>query len=865
MRKFRDIREVADYIKSHVDIVSEMSKVVNLEKAGNDLYKALCCFHVEKTPSLTVTPSKGLYHCFGCHASGDVINFVKDTRNVSTVEAIRYLANEYNLDLSRFERDLTIEEKRLMEMMEVNKAVRDRLHEQLMRRDNRGYEYLTKERGLNEETIKEFGLGYSRYPQDVISNTPWDKVLELDRPAMWTDAVVYPLHDPYGNVIGFKTRPYWNGRTVDEHGRKLPKFVGTSTNSPLHSGNHLYGLHIARRHIKNGRLIGVEGQHDVLKLHQAGIKYVVGTDGTNFNKEKLQTLQEFGIREFVVLLDGDDAGRESSLKIAEESLNNDTSVSIRIAKLPDGYDPDTFIDEYGATALLRIIHESVYPSQYLVDNILSQMSLNSVTSKLDFVHRVKTIIARTRAIEQKFLIDYVAEKVGVDPLTIEDTIKMSEANMSKYPLHNIEGERIVLGGILKDEEFRHEVIQVIRDDDWYLPRHREMFVTIRQMYNDSLPISPETLKMTINNRGLGKLFQDGVYVDEVYNSHGDYWVIFHDLMDKAVRRRLIKEAHNLNARAQNLSERVVFVIEDHISKIQQSFDTPTDSLVDGKQGANQFMRTLHERMANAGQIVGISLGDNWRSTTSILNGIQRKKLITIAANQSVGKTTLLCNWLNEIAISQGLPWLHFSLEMPAEEVILKIIGLRAGVDSMRIQRGNLSDEEYARVSQAAQEYYNGGLIIDDRHTTLEQIISLSRKLVYTKGIRGVSIDYIQLMQKEHSKSRQRYEELGEISGGLKNDLAKKLDIPVIILSQLSKSATDAAIAKAEHGAGSYKIAQDSDVYITLKEKSEEEIEQWGIEKGNIVMNIDKNRMGRGDVLLDVLFQKDLQRMMEVYG
>src|SRR5690606_35967138 len=128
-----------------------------------------------------------------------------------------------------------------------------------------------------------------------------------------------------------------------------------------------------------------------------------------------------------------------------------------------------------------------------------------------------------------------AEKVGVDPLTIKDTIKISKANMSEYPLHNIEGERIVLGGILKDEEFRHEVMQVIRDDDWYLPRHREMFITIRQMYNDSLSISPETLKMTINNRGLGKLFQDGIYVDEIYNSHGDYWVIFHDLMDKAVR------------------------------------------------------------------------------------------------------------------------------------------------------------------------------------------------------------------------------------------------------------------------------------------------------------------------------------------
>ena len=120
------------------------------------------------------------------------------------------------------------------------------------------------------------------------------------------------------------------------------------------------------------------------------------------------------------------------------------------------------------------------------------------------------------------------------------------------------------------------------------------------------------------------------------------------------------------------------------------------------------------------------------------------------------------------------------------------------------------------------------------------------------------------MSVERNKAKQRYEELGDISGILKTDIANKLDLPVIILSQLNRSALQKNIATAEDGAGSYKIAQDSDVYITLKEKTIEEIEeQGGIERGNLVLNLDKNRSGQADVLLDIYFQREIQRMTEV--
>lgn len=854
MGRIADIKSVIDYLKTRIDITKAMNDVVQLEKAGPDLHKAVCCFHEEKTPSLTVTPSKGLYHCFGCKASGDIVTFYKDHYHVNTVEAITMLAKKFDIDISKFERDLTPEEAEQYKLMGINEQVRDIMNSFV---DQVGY-YLGEGRGLDKDIIDKFGVGYSPDLSEVIGIADSNSVdrLELDKPAMWNNAIVYPMHDTYGRVIGFKNRPL--------DAIKGMKFVGTSSKSPLHREDHLYGFHIARKNATDGRLVGVEGQHDVLKMHQHGIDNTIGTDGTALNKAKIKLLEEHGIRELIVVYDGDNAGKEASIKIAKSSAELETTISIKIATMPDGLDPDEFLDKHGSMMMRKILSEAVYASQYLIDQIANEMSISTVTQKLDFIKRSQPVIMSTQSFEQKFLIAYVAEKVGIDESVIDDMLRAEQAKKSKSLLYNIEGEKIVLGGILRDEEFRDEcLIDMIRDD-WYQPKHQTLFEMIHEMAQSNMSISLETIKATMNNKGYNQIFQEGSFIDEIYANIGDYKTIKDDIIDKAIRRRLIRNAELLKSNAQDLKNRLVLVVEEHMNGVQSSMDSTTEEgTVDSKQGSTSFMNDLHNRMQSPDKIVGIDLGPKWTNVTNALNGIQNKKLITVSANQSVGKTTLVCNWLEEISVEQKKPWLHFSLEMPNEELIMKIIGIRAGVDSMRIQRGNLTSEEYSRVQQASIDYYNGNLILNDTVTTLEGIINETRRKVRSHNIVGVSIDYIQLMRIERSRNKQRYEELGDISGGLKTDLAKALNLPCIILSQLSKTALDHAVAKAEHGAGSYKIAQDSDVYITLKEKSEEEIEQWGIEKGNLVLNIDKNRGGTADILLDILFQKHIQVMQEI--
>lgn len=863
-KRLIDLKQVIEHLKDRISIVDVINEVTETEKAGADLYKALCCFHNEKTPSLTMTPSKGLYHCFGCKESGDIISFYKKTQNISTVEAIYKLAEDYGIDISAFERDLTEEEKRLVELQKICSKVQIAMTAKLLETDSKGYQRMV-DRDIDDETMAEFGIGYVERETDILglmSDQDAD-LLEFTKPSMYTDAIIYPLFDPYGQIVGFKTRPYWNGRLVDNQGRKLAKFLGTSSKFPLFTEEHIYGFHIARKHLKEGRLILVEGQHDVLSLHQAGIKNVAGTDGTSLNEEKLKLLKEFGIREVIIAYDGDNAGMEASTRVAEQVISNSEGISVKIAKLTDNLDPDEMIRQGKKIEFLECIENATYGSQYLIDSLYDKLKPNSITGKLDYMKQLQPILAKVPKYELAFIVPYIAEKLGVHMSVVEDMIRHEQAKQSNVLLYNIDAEMIVLGEMIRNQDFRLEAMTEIKPKDFYLNKNMVVYELIAELEEQQMKVEIETLKMMMNNKGYKHLLSDGDYFEDIMLSFGESKPMKEDVIDKSMRRALMEEAEKLKSNAQDLKQRTVLVVESHLENVEKITSVNNENLLTAQKGATDFMDKLHERMGKPNEITGMTLNDRFPNLTGLINGVQNKKLITISANQSVGKTTLLCNWLDEIAVTNKKPWVHFSLEMTSEEIVQKIIGIRAGVNTQQLEKGNITNEEYERVKQATIDYHEGGLILIDDQTTMEGIMNTCRKLIRTHNIAGISIDYIQLMSVERNRNKQRYEELGDISGALKNDVAKKLDKPVIILSQLGRSAIEANVAKAEHGAGSYKIAQDSDIYITLKEKSIEEIEKDGIENGNLILNLDKNRGGRADVLMDVYFQRDIQRMMEV--
>ena len=859
-----DLQGAIAHLKDNISLSDVIGEVVDLKDAGPDLKKGLCCFHEEKTPSLTLTPSKGLYYCFGCHATGDIISFYREYYNNNTIEAVNNLAEKYEIDITEYKRELTEEEKYHNSLKNINKWVANKAHDILSKGNNKGVQYLVS-RGISREIAEEFKIGYSPelkdiFPSHIKDTDALNKLgISSSNYMQWTDAIVYPIYDATGDIIGFKNRP---NHTTDGG----PKFIGTSNESPVMASNNLYGFHIARKHLTgDNRIILVEGQHDVLVAHMNGIRNVAGTDSTALNRQKMETLEKYGVKEVIIAYDGDNAGREASMKIAETAKDLSDKISIKIASLPQGYDPDEFIRDKGAMEFNKIIHDAVYSSQYIIDRIADQMPLLTVTNKLDFVRKCEPVLMSVDSFEREFIVAYVAEKIGVHPDLISDMLRDKLSKNSKSLLYNIDGEKIVLGGMLREEDFRLRCLDELKDSDFYLHKHRLLFDMIKDMDFKSVPITIDTLKSTMNNRELKQIFNDGAYIDDIYSTVGSHEILIDDIIDKSMRRSLIEQADMLKSKANNMKNNVVFISEEHLDKVEEiaSGNSGLSTIATPETGSSDFMDTLHDRMQNAGQITGLDMGENFKNLTGLLNGLQPKKLITISANQSVGKTTLTANIINHIAITDKKPWAHFSLEMPKEEVITKIIGMRAGVNTQRIERGNVTDEEYARIKQATIDYYSGGLfVIDDCHT-LESIVNRIRTLLRNHNIEGVSIDYLQLMSLEKSFGKKKYEEEGEISGALKNDVAMKFGIPVIAVSQMSRRALDRDIQRAEDGQGAYKIAQDSDVYMILQNKSDEEIEEYGIERGNQIINLDKNRGGMAGVLIDIFFNKDLQRMSEV--
>lgn len=863
-KKINNINEVIIHLKERISILEVLGEQLTLEKAGSDLYKALCCFHSEKTPSLTVTPSKGLYYCFGCKATGDIVTFYRNAYNMTTIEAIYALADKYKIDITAFERELTEEEKLHVEYRKTLNCIIDRACELAQDPTTPGGMRLHK-RGITSEIIRQFKIGYisSLYELGIDIPTQHIHALELDKPEMLNDALIYPHFNAYGEIVGIKTRPNYNGRLVDERGRKLPKFLGVSSKFPLFDESHVYGLHVARKYVKNGQMILVEGQHDMLSMHMYGFQNTVASDGTALTDSKIKALKENGVREIVVLYDGDSAGINASASIAEAVLNQ-SDISIKIASLSDGKDPDEILQNGDMDIIITALSGAVYGGQFLIDRLVTSIDIGSITGKMDAIHKSLHILNKANGLERTLLIEYMGAKLGVYSGIIEDLLRHENSKTDHALLYNVEGEMIVLAEMIRNQDFRLEAMTELREDSFYLGKHSAIFKLIVSLEEQGTAVQADTLIIQMNNQGYKQLLNDGEYIKQVMATIGNTQMALNDVIDKGIRRRAMNIADKYQKEIADLSNRAPITLDAFITEIEQASGTNVDDVLDSTSGARGFMERLHDKMTKPNTIGGIDLGERFPRMTDILDGIQGKRLITISANQSVGKTTLLTNMLDEIAIAQRLPWLHFSLEMPKEQIVDKMIGIRAEVNNRKIKRGNLTPEEYSAVQQASLEYYDGQLFIIDNQRTLEGITNTIRRMKRTKKIAGVSIDYVQLMGIERSKNKQRYEELGDISGVLKTDIANKLDIPVIILSQLGRGALQKAVATAEDGAGSYKIAQDSDIYITLKEKTMEEIEeQGGIERGNLVLNIDKNRDGEADVLLDIYFQRDIQKMTEV--
>ncbi|UOR06513.1 DNA primase [Hymenobacter aerilatus] len=355
-------KETVDQIIHHADIVEVVGDFVPLKKKGQNLW-ACCPFHHEKSPSFSVAPAKGLYKCFGCGKAGGVVQFIMDIEGTSYVEALKYLAKKYGIDVQEEEKtpEQQLAQNEKDSQYIISSWAKDHYHKLLLKSDEGqgiGLSYL-RQRGLNQTTITTFELGYSLDQWDDLLKTAeqvgYDRkylektglvVTRTDdagqdtgrRYDRFRGRVMFPIHNISGRVVGF------GARTLKPND-KTAKYLNSPESEIYHKSDILYGLYQARQAIRAEEVCYlVEGYLDVLSLHQGGIKNVVASSGTSLTDGQIRLIKRYSDN-VTVLYDGDAAGIKASLRGVDMLLEG--GLNVRVVLFPDGDDPDSYIRKVG--------------------------------------------------------------------------------------------------------------------------------------------------------------------------------------------------------------------------------------------------------------------------------------------------------------------------------------------------------------------------------------------------------------------------------------------------------------------------------------------------------------------------------------
>ncbi|MCR8911845.1 DNA primase [Barnesiella sp. ET7] len=358
-----------DKIMAATDIVDVVSDFVSLRRRGAN-YWGLCPFHDDRSPSFSVSPSKGVCKCFSCGKGGSAIHFIMEHEQLSYYEALKYLAKKYNIEVH--EKELTDEERQKRSerenMFVINTFAQEFFSKSLLETDEGrsvGLAYF-KERGFNEDIIRKFGLGYSPEKRDALAVEAQKRGYKIDYLLktglcretqegriydLFSGRVMFPVYSVSGKVVAF-------GGRILKSGVKISKYFNSPESDIYHKSDELYGIYQAKRAIeKERRCYLVEGYTDVLSMHQSGIENVVASSGTALTHGQIRLIHRF-TDNITVLYDGDAPGIKASLRgidlLLQEGLN------IKVVLLPDGEDPDSFSKSQSAESFTRYIkgHET---------------------------------------------------------------------------------------------------------------------------------------------------------------------------------------------------------------------------------------------------------------------------------------------------------------------------------------------------------------------------------------------------------------------------------------------------------------------------------------------------------------------------
>ena len=574
--------EILEKIKSQNDIVDVISERVRLRKAGRN-FTGLCPFHNEKTPSFSVSQEKQIYKCFGCGEAGNVISFVMKEKNLPFIEAVKYLANRANipLEMNNGEKSKSAKKKDLLYRVNVEAA--KFFFSNLMNNQNAKEYFLN--RGIKEETIKKFGLGFANDSwnslmfylrkkgiNDVLLEEAGlisvnkEKGTKYDR---FRNRVMFPVFDYQGRVIGF------GGRVLDD---SKPKYLNSPETLVFQKGTNLYGLNFALKHNMSERyFVIVEGYMDLISLHQYGITNVVASLGTALTINQARLLKRYADK-VIISYDADMAGQMATLRGLE--ILRTAGFDVRVLNIPQGKDPDEYVRSNGKEAFLKLINSAEPLIDYRMKKAEEGIDFRNSQSLILYAKRIMEIISDLDPVEKDVYIKKASENTGIKEQTLYDILKSKMKDNREHNFRNnkeedrsklyvepgfLKAERAILKIMLENKEYLQYIEERISENDFILLEHKEIFTVIMLAKGENINNIDSFIESKLNNiKSIGELVkireENIFFADDVKVQINDFINEIHSYKLKQRIDQLKKEQKELENQGK-IEESIKLAIE----------------------------------------------------------------------------------------------------------------------------------------------------------------------------------------------------------------------------------------------------------------------------------------------------------------
>ena len=480
-------------IRDKLDIVEVVSRYVDLRPSGRN-YKALCPFHDEKTPSFVVSPEKQIFHCFGCGASGNVINFVQKIENIGFVEAVRMLAQEVGVPIGAEEGEQTTQRKKAL-IYGVLEFAHIFYKKHLKRETGKeAYSYLIK-RGITPGIIEAFGIGWAPFAEyffgaeaerrgyskeileksGLIYKTKEGRYIDYFR-----GRIMFPIKDIKGRVIGFGGRILGNGE---------PKYINTKETEVFKKSDILYGIDIAKDYIKKRREVFiVEGYMDLIALFKHNIENAVATLGTSLTQNQARILKRFSTKVFIAY-DGDKAGNKATLRGIE--IFKKQGIDVGIIKLPENEDPDTFLQKYGRTTFLKLKESSKNILDFLIDTKKKEYDISNPDERVKFIRELlQNLSYLSDELELASYIKTISERFNIEEKLLYNELskykrkirKNNEKNPEEQDKKGIDkAQEAIIGIMFLDQEAKDIALSRLSEEDFPNNIYKGIFTKIKEL------------------------------------------------------------------------------------------------------------------------------------------------------------------------------------------------------------------------------------------------------------------------------------------------------------------------------------------------------------------------------------------------